>query len=117
MHAADLFVLPSYCEGFGIPLVESAACQTPSVCVDAPPMNEFVTQKTGFLVPYQRAVYRQLHDIMICKVHEYNHEDLAQQIIYALENDKEREEKGIKAYERSLNYDYRDTYARFLDLL
>jgi len=117
MHAADLFTLPSHSEGFGIPLLESAACKTPSICLDAPPMNELVTQKTGFLVPYQKAEYKQLHDIMVCKCHYYNPEDFAEHIRYALENEKEREEKGIKAYENSLRYSHLETYKRFIDLL
>jgi len=31
---ADLFVLPSLCEGFGIPLLEAMKCETPVACSD-----------------------------------------------------------------------------------
>jgi len=33
-RAADVFVFPSFYEGFGIPLIESMACGTPVVCSD-----------------------------------------------------------------------------------
>jgi len=117
LSACDLFVLPSLCEGFGIPIIEAGACKHPTIAVDAPPINELITKETGYLVPFEEVKYQQIHPIMNCKTHIYKPETFAEQIQYALENDREREEKGIKAYENSLKYDYVKTYEKFLDLL
>ncbi|MDW8086232.1 MAG: glycosyltransferase, partial [Ignisphaera sp.] len=42
-RAADVYVHPALCEGFGIPIVEAMAAGKPVICVDAPPMNEHVS--------------------------------------------------------------------------
>jgi glycosyltransferase involved in cell wall biosynthesis len=52
MQAADLFVLPSVEEGFGLVLAESQACAVPVIATDMPPLNEVVRHgETGYLVP------------------------------------------------------------------
>ncbi|MEM7802165.1 MAG: glycosyltransferase family 1 protein, partial [Chloroflexota bacterium] len=40
--AADLFVFPSYYEGFGMPIVEAMACGTPVIASDASAMPEAI---------------------------------------------------------------------------
>ncbi|UCE38226.1 MAG: glycosyltransferase family 4 protein [Thermoplasmata archaeon] len=51
---ADVFVLPTLYEGFGIPLIESMACSTPVISTNIPPINEIVVNdKTGILLPLQ----------------------------------------------------------------
>ena len=50
---ADVYVMPSiYPEGFGIPIIEAAACRVPTVCTHRGGMPEVVEdQKTGTIVP------------------------------------------------------------------
>lgn len=47
---ADIFVLPSLLEGFGLPLVEALACRTPVVATSVGAIPEIV-EDCGFLVP------------------------------------------------------------------
>jgi len=117
MHGCDLFLFASHAEGFGIPLVEAMACGKAPICVDAPPMNEIVKGECGFLVPYEKIEWENYANIMIFKKHMYDPEAYADQIIYALHHPKELKEKSIKAYERSLLYDYKKVYLKFLDIL
>lgn len=50
--AMDIFVFPSYREGFGVVLMEAAAMNLPSICSDIIGCNEIVEDnKTGFLIP------------------------------------------------------------------
>jgi len=117
MHGCDLFTFASHAEGFGIPLVEAMACGKAPICVDAPPMNEIVKDYCGFPVPYEKIEWEEYASIMIFRKHMYDPEAYANQIIYALQHPKELEEKNIKAYERSLLYDYKKVYLKFLDIL
>ncbi len=52
LSITDLFVFPSYREGFGLSLMEAGAMGVPSIASDIPGCNEVVIDgKTGFLIP------------------------------------------------------------------
>lgn len=52
LKAMDLFVFPSYREGFGIVLMEAAAMSIPAVSSDITGCNEIIqNNRTGFLIP------------------------------------------------------------------
>jgi glycosyltransferase involved in cell wall biosynthesis len=113
-HSCDLHIMPSYCEGFGIPLIEAGACHKTSICIDAPPMNEIVNDKCSYLVPYEYIEWTQDYPIMHYQRHIWNPETMAEIIDYALSNPQDREEKEQKNHENSLKYDYKKTYTEFL---
>jgi glycosyltransferase involved in cell wall biosynthesis len=89
--------------------------KAPIIC-DAPPMNEIVTEKEGYKIPYVYVEYERHKNWMIFKHHKYEPQDLANQIIYAIEHPKETEEKGIKARERAITkYHHLNVYRKFLE--
>ena len=52
-NAADMFVLPSYYESFGLAALEAMACGTPVVVSRVGGLKSFVTHgETGYLVPW-----------------------------------------------------------------
>lgn len=115
-HLCDIHILPSYCEGFGIPLIEAGACHKTSICIDAQPMNEIVNNKCAYLVPYTHIEWTQDYPIMLYQRHIWKPEDMAETIDNALSNEKERKEKEQKNYENSLKYNYKTIYKKFLEL-
>jgi glycosyltransferase involved in cell wall biosynthesis len=52
MAAADIFCLPSYREGFGMTIIEAAACAVPAVASRIYGITDAVVDgKTGLLIP------------------------------------------------------------------
>lgn len=47
--AADVFVFPSLCEGFGLPVLEAMACGVPVVAADGSSLPEIVGREAGIL--------------------------------------------------------------------
>jgi len=65
--AADVFVFPSFYEGFGIPLIEAMACGTPIVCSDWELFHEVCGNAAWFADPHcpkaiAEAIVRVLED-------------------------------------------------------
>lgn len=56
--AADAFLLPSKCEGLGLPLLEAMAMGIPCVAGDNTGMRELLSDHRGFLIPSEYDGYR-----------------------------------------------------------
>jgi glycosyltransferase involved in cell wall biosynthesis len=50
-QAADVFVFPSFFEGFGLVLVEALACGLPAICSESTAGPDVLTESCGRLVP------------------------------------------------------------------
>jgi len=72
--AMDVFVLPSYREGFGVVNVEASAMGIPVISTDIPgPKDSVISNQTGFLVPVKsvqcliREIEKLIEDEGLCK--------------------------------------------------
>ena len=84
LNAADLLVLPSVADAFGLVLVEAMACGLPVIACDAHGPRTIVEDgETGWLVPPD------------------DEEALAGALVEAVEDPEERRRRGSLAYERS----------------
>ena len=79
---ADVFLFPSYKEGFGTAVLEAMSLSKPIIVYDHPPLNYSITKECGILVP--------TGDI----------DKLAESVIYLLNNPQKSLELGRKAYDR-----------------
>jgi len=62
---AKVLVLPSLCEGFGLPPLEAMACGTPVVVSDIPPLREIVGEDGVRVDPTsERAIADALLDLL-----------------------------------------------------
>lgn len=55
LNAAQVLALPSFCEGFGLPAVEAAACGTPGVVTTESPLPELLGEGAIAVSPEDRA--------------------------------------------------------------
>ena len=86
-----LLAMPSYCEGFGLPMIEGFRFNKPTVAVDVEPYNEIVeNEKTGLLVPIKKVVQRRYMDRFLFPLHTYSVDAYADSIIRLLESKKLR---------------------------
>ena len=51
-NTADVFVLPTRGEAFGLPFMESMACGTPCIATNWGGHTDFVNNDNGYLLPY-----------------------------------------------------------------
>jgi glycosyltransferase involved in cell wall biosynthesis len=83
LNAADLLVLPSVAEAFGLVLIEAMACGLPVIAADAHGPAEILAEGTGWLVPPD------------------DQEALAGALLTAAADPDERRRRGARAYGHS----------------
>lgn len=97
--AADLLVMPSFYESFGMVALEAMACSTPVIASDVGGLSHLIQHgETGFLVPSQDPVA------------------LADTMRNILQNDELRQQIGKKAVTYAQQYDWTRISARILNL-
>ncbi len=55
----DLFLFPSKWEGFGVPVLEALACNTPVAALDQKGPKEIITEDTGYLLEEDEETWRE----------------------------------------------------------
>ena len=100
MAASDVFVLPSYREGFGSVIIEAASCGLPSIGSNIYGLSDAIKlEETGFLVPVRSS--KPLEEVMLKLVN----------------NDKLRNEMGTNARKRAIYHFSQDNITlEFLQL-
>lgn len=87
MNGAKLFVLPSFYEGFGIPILEAMACGTPVVAAGIPALRE-VAGEAAYLVD------------------PYSPENMAEGVNRVLTDDHLREDLKIRGLDRARQFSW-----------
>lgn len=73
MNAAEIFVFPSFYEGFGIPILEAMACGIPVCCSNAASLPEVAEDSALFFDPYNPDdIYGKLLYLINNKVMQFN---------------------------------------------
>lgn len=92
---ASVFVFPSFCEGFGLPLLEAMACGLPVAASQAPAIPEVAQEAALYFDPNSP-------------------EEMAEKIIMILEDESIRQDLISKGKQRAHNFDWKDTAAETL---
>lgn len=109
--SCDVFVFPSLLEGFGLPILEAMAARRCIVCLDAPAMNELVSEKEAWLFPMTHVKPETWQAPgCVAQLHEYDPAELARAMEHAMDHPKESQDKAEAAYKRAQQYHYLKVY-------
>lgn len=97
-NLADLFILPSFYEGFGIPVIEAMACGCPVIASDAGALPEIAGGAALLIDPY-------------------NPDDLAEAIRKVLTEDRLRKELVERGLKRAREFSWEKCAKETLDVL
>jgi glycosyltransferase involved in cell wall biosynthesis len=116
MYYSDIIVMPSRCEGFGLPVAEALALGKPLVCINAPGVNEIANQNNSWMVTRVWPEPQVWGDWITFWSVGYDPKDLAEQIELCLDAKKEEvEEKRAKGLEAVRPF--HDSYKRLLKFM
>jgi len=111
-NSADIYIHGALSEGFGIPIVEAMAAGKPVLCIDAPPMNEHITDKRALVKVDRQEIF---NDRGVAK-YRFNIPDMkdyAEKIDSLVYDKSLRHELGEKNMEKSERYEINKVYGNF----
>jgi len=112
-NIADAHLLPSSCEGFGLPILESAACNTPTIGVDYSSIPELV-KGHGYLIKPSDYIYSRPY----CMKRPLISVEGIVEAMLEIHNNKEKNiELGRKAREFAENYTWEKILPEFKTLI
>jgi len=112
----NVYVQPSYSEGFGLTTLEAFRFDKPVIAVDAPPFNEIVRQKeNGILVPVREIRWQNFEDLVLFKLHAYQAEDSASAILELISNPDEAANMQENIRREKHNWSIHKLYPKLLD--
>lgn len=97
-HGAELFLFPSLSEGFGLPVLEALACETPVVCSNIPAHLENYSEVVSFFNPA-------------------NPKDAADAVARVLQSSGLRQEMKENGRKTALRYSWSSTAHEFIEVL
>jgi len=114
-NICNIYVQPSYSEGFGLPILEAFKFNKPVIAIDAPPFNEIIKHnKNGILVPSKGFAWYNYKDMILFKMHRYEAEDMASAIIDLLSNQRLIKKMRTKIQNEKRYWDFRRLYPKLL---
>jgi glycosyltransferase involved in cell wall biosynthesis len=117
MSRADVFVLPSVTESFGLALLEAMVCRLPVIATDCPGgSREIITEsaggRCGVLVPVANGAIRSAADPITAEEHQ-----LAEQITRVLDDRPAREKYITEGSSRVRDFDIPIFVAKYQQLI
>jgi len=112
-----IYVQPSYCEGFGLPIIEAFRFNKPVIAVDVEPYNEIIENgKTGILIPCGKVVQRRYMDRFLYPFHTYRVDTLADVMKNRLSEEWIKDLKVRYNFEGAKKkFDANNTYPKLLE--
>jgi len=112
----SVYVQPSYCEGFGLPILEAFRFDKPVIAVNAPPFNEVIRQgENGILVPLSKITWFNFANQVLFKMHMYRAEDLAHAILELMSNQQHVTKMQEKIRKEKHNWSIHKLYPELLN--
>jgi len=111
-----IYVLSSFTEGFGLPILEAFRLNKPVVAVDAPPFNEIIEDGcTGKLIPFKEVRWFNYKNKVLFKMHVYETLDLAKAVLSLLSDSGIRESMETKIGDRKYRWSIHRLYPQLLN--
>ena len=112
----NIYVIPSFTEGFGLPILEAFRFDKPVIAINAPPFNEIITDGcTGRLIPYEEIRWFNHKDKVLFKMHIYEPTRLADALIDLLSDTALQEKMQTSIKEKKHEWSIHKLYPKLLD--